>query len=46
MSKYSKKLVFDYICCNDIVDYDIDLLENDYEFMIDFLEVFAILYKR
>lgn len=39
MSKnYDKKVVFDYICGNDIVDYDIDDLENDYQFMIDVIK--------
>lgn len=31
--KYGKKLIFDYITGNQINDYNIDDLENDYEFM-------------
>lgn len=33
--KYSKKLIQDYILGNDIIDYDIDDLENDPEFMME-----------
>lgn len=35
VKKYSKRLIFDYIVGNEIVGYDIDELENDYEFMIE-----------
>ncbi len=38
VKKYSKKLVFDYIVGNELVDYDIDELENDYEFMIEVIK--------
>ena len=33
--KISKKIVLDYISGNDILDYDIDELENNHEFMMD-----------
>lgn len=38
MSKYSKKIIFDYIIGNDIEEYDIEELEDDYEFMIKVIE--------
>lgn len=34
-NKYDKKLILDYVSGNDIEDYDIDELENDYEFMME-----------
>ena len=33
MSKYDKKIIFDYVVGNDIDNYNIDELENDCEFM-------------
>lgn len=38
MGKYNKKLIFDYIVGNEIIDYDIDTLENDYEFMMEVIK--------
>lgn len=38
VKKYSRKLIFDYIVGNEIVGYDIDELENDYEFMIEVIK--------
>ena len=35
---YSKKMVLDYICGNDIDDYSIEELEDNYLFMIDVIE--------
>lgn len=35
MSKYNRKTIFDYINGNDITEYNIETLEDDYEFMID-----------
>ena len=35
MLKYNKKLVLDYVSGNDIKDYTIDELEDDYQFMIE-----------
>ena len=37
-NKYDKKLILDYVSGNDIEDYDIDELENDYEFMMEVIE--------
>ena len=34
MGKYNNKLIEDYIQGNDIEGYNIDDLENDYDFMI------------
>ena len=34
MNKYNSKVVFDYINGNEIIDYNIDELEDDYEFMM------------
>lgn len=39
MKKYSKLLIFDYLCGNDIIGYNIDELENDFEFMIEVIKV-------
>ena len=33
MSKYNKSLIYDYINGNDIENYNVEELENDYEFM-------------
>lgn len=38
MSKYSEELIVDYIYGNDIEDYDIDDLENDYKFMMEVIK--------
>lgn len=38
LKNYNKKLVLDYIYGNDIVGYDIDELEEDYEFMIEVIK--------
>jgi len=38
MAKYDNKLIEDYIQGNDIEEYDIEDLENDYEFMISVFE--------
>lgn len=38
MKKYSQKIIYDYITGNDIIDYKIDDLEDDYEFMLQVLE--------
>lgn len=35
MSKYNEKLIYDYIFGNDIENYDIEELENDYDFMTE-----------
>lgn len=37
-NKYDKKLILDYVSGNDIEDYDIDELENEYEFMMEVIE--------
>ncbi len=37
MSKYNRKVILDYINGNEIVDYDIEELEDDYEFMIEIM---------
>ena len=34
MNKYNSKVVFDYINGNEIIDYNIDELEDDYKFMM------------
>lgn len=34
-NKYSEELIIDYVYGNDIEDYDIDDLENDYKFMME-----------
>lgn len=39
MGKYNNKLVMDYINGNDIDGYDIDDLENDFEFMIQVIRL-------
>ena len=36
--KYSKKLILDYISANDINEYTLDELENDYIFMIEVIK--------
>ena len=38
MVKFSKGTVFNYVHGNDLVGYDIDELENDYDFMIEVLK--------
>ena len=38
MSKYSKKLIYDYIMGNEISEYNIDDLENDYIFIKEVIE--------
>ena len=35
---YSKKVIMDYVCGNDIVGYEIEQLENDHRFMIDVIK--------
>ena len=35
---YSKRIIFDYVFGNDIKDYDIDDLENDYTFMMEVIK--------
>lgn len=37
--KYPKKLIFDYISGNDIENYSLDELEDDYEFMIEVIKL-------
>lgn len=37
-NKYSEELIVDYIYGNDIEDYDIDDLENDYKFMMEVIK--------
>lgn len=44
MSKYSKKMLYDYIIGNDIDGYDIDELESDYIF-INKLQILAMIKK-
>lgn len=39
MSKYSKKVLYDYILGNDIYGYDIDELENDYIFIKEVVDI-------
>lgn len=39
MSKYSKKVLYDYILGNDIDEYDIDELENDYIFIKEVVDI-------
>lgn len=38
MSKYDRKLIYDYVYGNDIDGYDIDKLEDDYEFMMEVID--------
>ena len=38
MKKYNKKLLLDYVWGNEIIGYDIDELENDYEFMVEVIK--------
>lgn len=38
MKKYSKKMLYDYIIGNDLNGYNIDELENDYEFMMQVMD--------
>lgn len=38
MVKYSKKVIFDYVTGNDIEEFNIDELEDDYEFMIEVIK--------
>lgn len=38
MKKYSKQLIIDYVNGNDIVDFDIDELEDNVDFMIDVIK--------
>lgn len=38
MIKYSKKLILDYISGNDIYNYNIDELEDDYNFMMEVIK--------
>ena len=38
MKKYSKEIVMDYINGEDILDYDISLLEDDIDFMMQVIE--------
>ena len=36
--KFNKDLVLDYVYGNDICDYDIEKLENDFDFMLEVLK--------
>jgi len=39
MKKYSKKVIYDYVMGNDIDNFDIDELENDYDFMLEVIKL-------